>query len=233
VIVNVKPSLLQSLIALFYPSLCVVCGEPLAGQEQHLCLPCSLRLPQTGYNPTEDNPTRDAFRGKVPLEKAWSYLYYNKDGVGKNIVSEIKYKGNVRLGEYIGRRMAHELMALCFFSDIDYLIPVPLHRSKQRKRGFNQAEVIAKGMASVCPVPVDTSLVRRKANSSQTRKGVYERWMNTQELFVLKEKERFASGHLLFIDDVLTTGATLFSTIEPFLGIEDIKISVLTLAIAK
>lgn len=225
--------LLESLMSLFYPNLCVVCSQPLANQENFICLSCRLNLPKTDYNPDSDNPARELLRGKIPLEKAYSHLYYNKGGVGQRIVAEIKYRKNLRLGIYMGQLIAAELNARQFFDPIDYLIPVPLHTRRLRTRGFNQAEAIAQGIASVSGVEQDsTSLIRKKHNPSQTTKGVYDRWLNAKGLFVLKDEDKFVDKHILLIDDVLTTGSTLQAGLEPFLHIRGIRISILTLAMA-
>jgi ComF family protein len=180
-----------------------------------------------------DNLSFERFLGKVPIEKATSYLYYNKAGAGQKIVAEIKYKGNIYFGEWFGQYLAKDLQKKGFFDGIDYLIPVPLHAQKYRKRGFNQSEIIAQGIASVTHIPLETlNLYRTKANVSQTRKGVYERWLNTSGIFKLKDKQLFAGKHVLLIDDVLTTGSTLEACALCLLETFGTKISLLTIAIA-
>jgi ComF family protein len=225
--------LAKSFLSLFYPKLCVICGEPLIEGEDFFCLYCFLNLPKTHYHLSRDNLSLDRFSGKVQVEKATSYLYYNKAGAGQKIIAEIKYKGNIYLGEWFGQYLAGDLQKSGFFEGIDYLIPVPLHPQKYRKRGFNQSEIIAQGIASVTHIPLETrNLYRTKANISQTRKGIYDRWLNTSGIFKLKDNQLFTGKHLLLIDDVLTTGSTLESCIVCLLETSDIKISLLTIAIA-
>jgi ComF family protein len=225
--------LVESFLSLFYPRLCVICGEPLIEGEDFFCLHCLLNLPKTQYHSDRDNLSLDRFTGKVPVEKAMSYLYYNKAGAGQKLVAEIKYKGNIYFGEWLGRYMARELQKNGFFDGIDYLIPVPLHIHKYKKRGFNQSEIIARGITSVTQIPLDTrNLYRTKANVTQTRKNIYERWLNTNRIFKLKDKQLFAGKHVLLIDDVLTTGSTLESCALCLLETSGIKISLLTIAIA-
>jgi ComF family protein len=160
-------------------------------------------------------------------------LYYNKQGLGQKLVAAIKYQGNIALGEWIGASLAEELLSSGFFEGIDYLIPVPLHKKKQWKRGFNQSETLAKGISAITGIPIDrNNLYRAKANVSQTRKGTYERWKNTLNIFQVRDVNSFKNKHLLLLDDVLTTGSTLEACARALLQCENARLSVLTLAIA-
>ena len=225
-------TLVANFISLFYPELCVICKEHLMENEKHFCFACFLKLPKTNYHLTPENKAIERFSGKVSLVKASSYLYYSKGGVAQKLIAEIKYRGNRSLGEWIGEYLAKDIISSGFFQGIDYLVPVPLHRSKEKKRGFNQAEKIAAGIAQVTKIPVETiNIIRSKGNISQTKKGIFERWKNTQNIFVQKEPNLFNEKHILLIDDVLTTGSTLESLAQSLLKSEGVKISILTLAI--
>jgi len=225
-------TLLANFVSLLYPELCVICGEPLVENEKFFCFACFLKLPRTYYHWIPDNQAIERLAGKVSLEKASSYLYYNKGGIAQKLIAEIKYRGNRNLGEWIGVHLAKEMIPSGFFQGIDYMVPVPLHRLKEKKRGFNQAEKIARGIARVTEIPVETNNVfREKANTSQTRKGRFDRWKNTRNLFDLKDAELFKEKHILVIDDVLTTGSTLEAVAQSLLKSQDVKISILTLAI--
>jgi ComF family protein len=225
--------LFRAFMALFYPKLCVICGKPLIADENYFCLECFLKLPKTNYHLNSDNQANDRFAGKISLVKAASYLYYNKGGIAQKLIAEIKYKDNRNLGEWMGVLLANEWFSSGFFRGIDYLVPVPLHPSKERKRGFNQAEMIALGIASVTGIPIDTKNVfRKKANTTQTKKGLFERWKNTKDLFEVKNLEVFKNKQVLIVDDVLTTGSTLEAVAQSILKAEGVKISFLCLAIA-
>jgi ComF family protein len=153
--------------------------------------------------------------------------------LGQSLVAAFKYQGNIYLGEWIANILAVEMLPSGFFEGIDWIVPTPLHPQKQKLRGFNQAEILGKGISRATHIPMETDNLRRiKANVSQTQKGIYDRWKNTQGIFDVKNMEVFIHKHLLLIDDVLTTGATLEACARAFAAEEEIKISILTLAIA-
>jgi len=225
-------TLLANFVSLLYPKLCVICGNPLIENEEFFCFACFLKLPKTHYHLIPENQAIERLAGKVSLEKASSYFYYNKGGIAQKLIAEIKYKGNQNLGEWIGIYLAKDMISSGFFQGIDYLVPVPLHRSKERKRGFNQAGKIAEGIAQVTKIPLETNnVLREKSNTTQTRKGVFDRWKNTRNLFQLKDPKLFCAKHILLIDDVLTTGSTLEAVAQSLLKSQEIKVSILTLAI--
>ena len=201
--------------------------------EHYFCLGCFLSLPVTNYHLIpDDNPAIDRLAGKITLQKACSFLYYNKEGVGPRIISEIKYQGNSDFGFWMGGHYAEFLFESNFFDEIDCIIPIPLHKNKQWKRGFNQAERIAAGISSVSGIPLELNVLHRiRANSTQTRKNLYERWLNTKEIFAVENPNILRNKHILLIDDVLTTGSTLEAAAERLLEIEDLRISILTLAV--
>jgi ComF family protein len=222
---------LRSLVSLFFPPLCVGCGEALAGGEAFLCGACLADLPERGGFPYEDNAVYRQLAARFAVRRAASFLHYGRGGLGQKVVGEIKYRGNTALGVWMGERMAGGLVPSGFFAGVDVLVPVPLHGNKRRRRGFNQSEVLVRGVAAVTGIPVDTVvLYRAKANVSQVRKDASERWVNAQGLFGVREAERFRGQHILLVDDVLTTGATLEACAEALSGCEGARISVLTLA---
>lgn len=227
-------SILRSFVSLFFPKLCIICKEPLCGDEEFLCLECLFRIPVTGYHLSETNQTKDRFLGKIPVKKAASWLYYYKGGVGQQLIAEIKYRENTGLGFWVGKKYAEELHSNGFFEDIDLIVPIPLHLSKKRKRGFNQSEIIAKGIAEICGLSIETkNLQRIKANTTQTKKGFYDRWLNTREVFHVIDETAFSDKHVLLVDDVLTTGSTLENAASCLLEIKKCSVSILTITIAQ
>ncbi len=218
---------------LFFPRCCVVCGRLLSGQEEMLCVHCLAGLPRTNLHRIKDNKVEQNFWGKFPLERATSFLYYTKGGDVSRILYELKYHGYKEVGEVMGRIAAAELSSSGFFEDIDALIPVPLHRRRQRWRGYNQSEWIAFGISKVTGIPVlAKALVRNRYTETQTHKGLYGRWENVQNLFSCIDPASLQGKHILLVDDVLTTGATLVACADALKDIPGLCISVFTLACA-
>ena len=225
---------LRSFVSLLFPRCCIVCGRPLAKGEECLCTMCNINLPRTGYHLKEDNPVEKLFWGKIPLERATSFFFYRKGSDFRQILHQLKYGGQKNIGTIMGRYMAAELQESGFFEDIDVIVPVPLHKKKQRLRGYNQSEWIARGIATVTGIPIDTeSVVRHKNTETQTSKSSLERWENVSGIFELYHAEPLTGKHILIVDDVLTTGATTVECASCLTKIEGVRISVLTLAIAE
>ncbi|MDH8701202.1 ComF family protein [Dysgonomonadaceae bacterium PH5-43] len=225
--------LLQSFIYLFYPQLCLHCNTNLLESETVICAECCLKLPKTDYYLVEKNPAYLQLRSRTNIVKATSFLYYNKEGLGKKFITELKYKDNIAAGKWIARLMAEEIKTSSFFDDIDVLIPVPLHWRKKMQRGFNQSEIIAREVSKIAHIPVDVgSLYRKRYGKTQTKKGVYDRWAGTRNIFAIKDLAKLKGKHILIIDDVLTTGATLESCISVLQTCEGVTVSVLTVAVA-
>jgi ComF family protein len=218
---------------LFYPNLCLICGNSLLRNEHQICLSCLHEIPKTGYHLQKDNPLEKRFWGKVPIYRGAAYYFFHKGSPFQKLLHELKYKGNKEIGVIMGRYAAAELLHSPDFCSIDVILPVPLHPKKYAKRGYNQSDLICKGIAEVLEKPVDyTNLRRIRENTTQTKKSVYDRYLNTENLFKLKDKSAFQNKHVLIVDDVLTTGSTLESCIKALLDTPGIKISVFTLAIA-
>lgn len=225
---------INSLIELFFPRCCVVCADPLSDNEEYLCIKCNMHLPRTNYHLQKDNEVEKLFWGQIPIEKGSSFFFYNKGSDYRNILYDLKYRGCKELGETMGRYMAAELSDSGFFQDIDFIIPVPLHQRRLRKRGYNQSEWIALGIHHVTGLPLITNaIVREKHTESQTSKSVFERRENVDNIFALKDAKLCRGKHILIVDDVLTTGATINACASVLGEINDVRITVLTLAVAK
>ncbi len=197
-----------------------------------LCTHCNISLPRTGFHLHQENPVVDACRKTFFPQRASAFINYHKEGKYRNILHALKYRKGEEIGVVMGRIMAAELSRSGFFEGVDYIVPIPLHPAKQRKRGYNQSERIAEGVSHVTGIPVDcTSVVRRKNTLSQTSKTRQQRQENMRDAFRLLQPERFKGKHILLLDDVFTTGATIGSCAEALQSTEhDISLSVLTLA---
>lgn len=225
----------HSFWSLLFPRCCVVCGSPLSRGEECLCTCCNINLPRTGFHLRKDNPVECLFWGRIPgLKRASSFLFYRKGSDFRRILHLLKYGGYKELGEMMGRYMSAELSSGEFFDGVDMIIPVPLHRKKQKLRGYNQSEWIARGIASVTGIPLCAEcMIREKNTETQTRKSAFERWENVEGIFRLCDTVHFEGKHVLLVDDVLTTGATTVACASAFAGVSGIRISVLTLAVAE
>ena len=217
------------------PRLCVVCGQRLAPTERSLCSVCLFHLPRTDFHQKpSDNPMAQLFWGLAPIEKAAALFYYHPHSETAQLVYRLKYNNRPDIGEDIGRVMANELQATDFFSDIDVLLPVPLASKRLRQRGYNQSEQLAKGISDITHLPIVTKALRRKHfQQSQTTLNRWQRQENVEDTFWLKDGSQLQDKHVLLIDDICTTGATLISCANTLKDIEGIRISVLTLGFTK
>ena len=217
----------------FFPVYCPVCGNIIHSSNQVICLTCELNMPRTGYEPGNDNPVGQIFWGRVKLMGAVSLFRFEKGSAYQSLLHQLKYNGARHIGIYCGKLLGIELKSY-IENRVDYIIPVPLHRKKERKRGFNQSELIAKGIFSILNKPVLTDLVYRERNTdSQTRKNRFERWENMDGVFQLSKKAPDYEGcSFLLIDDVVTTGATLEACSNTLLQIPGSKVFVATVACA-
>ena len=219
---------------LISPRLCVVCGNRLAVTEETLCSKCYLHLPRTDFaNDLYENVMAKLFWGQIKLEKATALFYYEPHAETARILYELKYKNHPEIGVVMGRMMAKELMKSGLFEDIDALVPVPLAKKRERERGYNQSLELAKGVSEVTGLPIANLVIRRtKFVGSQTKRGRWERNENVEHVFELVD-DNISDQHLLLIDDVVTTGATVIACAKEMQKASNVKISVLALGFAK
>ena len=228
--------IIKYVVDMLFPRLCVVCDHALNEGERYVCGGCLAELPLTAYHRIDFNPVEQLFAGKVPVERATSYFFYERGSRHAAILHSIKYHNNPHLGEWLACRQAAQLKADGWLGDdIAAVVPVPLHRSKLAMRGYNQSEYIARGMASVAGCDVEQLVKAVKRHDTQTHKGQYERQLNISGVFKATGRaELFAGKHVLLVDDVITTGATLLSCAEALRqAVPDIRISIATLAAAR
>ena len=232
-----KPTLrfkpLHDLLDILFPRHCCGCGSILTGEEHGICSNCLIHLPLTRYTQFDDNHTEQVLCEVERLVAATSLLYFRFGSISRNIVHSIKYCGNRQMAYYMGRMLGLELLRSGRFDCIDYLIPVPLHRKKERKRGYNQSALLCLGISDVMHIEViKNNLIRTVNTESQTNKKRAERIENMRGVFTVKEPLQLQGKHVLLVDDVLTTGATVSACCKAMEKIDNIKISVATLAIA-
>lgn len=223
----------DDLISLFYPRLCAGCNAPLVRGEEVLCLNCLADLPKTNYHLCMDNPVFLMFIGRVNISSATSFCAFDKGGRLQHLLHELKYKGNRAVGLKMGILFGYDLIQNPFYKNIDIIVPVPLHPRKEKKRGFNQSVEICNGLAESMDRPVIAgNLIREIHTSSQTQKGRFERWENVSGIFSVKNDIPLIDKHILLVDDVVTTGATLEACCEPLLKVPGVRVSIATLACA-
>lgn len=225
--------ILNNLLNLFFPKLCMICQTPLVRGEEHICLTCLSGLPRTGYDFLQENPVTLLLAGKAPVYRAVAFLRYEKGGHVQQLIHSLKYHDNREMGFRLGR-MAGLAYRQAILSDCpDLLLPVPLHPKRKRQRGYNQSEWIVRGLNSVLKLPIDTTSLRRtKDTDTQIRKLIYERWQNVQDIFAVVDSKALEGKHVLLIDDVITTGSTIGACAEALLTVPGVRVSVLAVAMA-
>jgi ComF family protein len=182
----------------------------------------------------KENPVSEIFWGRLNLQTASSFLFFNKGGKVQHLMHLLKYKGRDDVGRFLGRSFGVLLKQSQLYRGIDFIVPVPLHPKKQKSRGFNQSEEIAKGMQETLETSLNTgNLLRRIHTDSQTRKSRYNRWENVRDVFFLRDPKFFVGKHVLLLDDVLTTGATLEACGSVIEKVNDVRISAVTIACAQ
>ena len=226
---------LADIISLFVPPLCPVCGAILLEGESCVCTKCKLTAPLTGYAHDVDNPLYRTFWGVVPIERASALLHYPSHESGwRNAIHNFKYRGHWRTARNFGEWMGYDLLASDVFLGVDVVVPIPLHPLKKIRRGYNQSDYIGEGVARVLEVPLSVgNVVRIRHNPSQTLTRKSERWENVKDIFSVRHPEKLAGKHILLVDDVFTTGATISSCAMSILrSAPDVRISIATLATA-
>lgn len=226
--------ILPPLLKLLYPASCLVCGTPLSGREECICRFCLPHLPHTGFHLQPDNKAEQLFFGKAEIERCACFCYFRKGDRFRELIHEFKYRDNRKAAYRMGRLYARILQADRWDAPFACIIPVPLHPFKKIRRGYNQSEWIARGIASVWQTPLRNDILyKRKATSTQTRKGFFERHANASGSFAVREAPALEGRHILLIDDVLTSGSTLTACIGALRQAANVKISILTLGFAE
>jgi len=221
-------------LQLIYPQYCYSCHEELVGSTSGICGVCASELQYTLFENYQEPSSLDKlFWGRVKLENTFALLYFKQSGATQRILHDLKYNSRSELGWHYGKEIGARLKQMENLKNLNGIIPVPLHPKKQFIRGYNQAEKIADGIAETLEIPVEHNMLRRQIFAeSQTKKGLFSRWENMQQVFKASKQEE-KTGHYLLVDDVITTGSTLEVCVkelqQKFPGI---RISVASLAVA-
>lgn len=227
---NLITDIKDSLLHLVFPNVCEGCGSDLLEKDSYLCLQCYTSLPKTNFHLHSPNPIEKIFWGRLPVINATAQYYFTKESLMQQLLHQIKYKSNKQLGFYLGELMGHQLAETTTYTSIDALVPLPLFPSRERKRGYNQATVLCNGIAQVLKKPVlKNVIIRHQQTESQTNKNRVERWQNMEGRFQLIDDEQIAGSHVLLVDDVITTGATIESCGRVLMQAANLKLSIATL----
>jgi ComF family protein len=223
----------DELLGLFVPNRCAGCDRGLMRWEKSICLRCAEDLPRNRFHDDQDNAVEQLFRGKLRLQAASAFVKFTPKGHVQRMLHRLKYQADREVGLELGRRMGKEAMASRRFADVEIALAVPLHPRKLLQRGYNQAQVLVDGMCLEWPVrSMGAELLRVSSTSSQTKRGRLDRWLNVKEAFHVADPASLRGKHVLLVDDVITTGATIEACVLALSGIEGLRISVLSCACA-
>lgn len=227
---------IHAFVQLLFPSTCPACGKVLTDIERFVCLDCNLSAPYTNLWQSRDNAMEQRFWGQVAIERAAAFLWFTEQSVWRTVIHNFKYRSHWYYAESMGRWFATELLRSDFLEGIDTIVPVPLHPFRRLVRGYNQSEYIAAAISRQASIPYCFNAVRRiRNNPPQSTMQYRERWENSSSLFAVTHPEKLIGKHILLVDDVFTTGATLISLAQTITAAcnGNVKISVATLAVSR
>jgi len=224
----------REFLQLFFPETCEVCGNALRYSEHLICTDCLSDIPQIYLHNLEHNPVEKIFWGQVPYTRATAFFNYQKHTNFAHLIHKLKYQGRDDIGIWLGEMFGVELQSSGFLNDVDAIVPIPLHPRRQRKRGYNQSQIIAEGISNVTKTPIIAdAVIRAVYTNTQTRKNKEERAENVQGIFKVIDDKALEGKHILVLDDVITTGATCISCGETILQNSNVKsISFASIALA-
>ena len=220
-----------SLANLLYPHHCHGCGTDVLEQEDVICLKCLHHLPLTDFGTKPNNPVEKIFYGRLNLFNATAAYYFTKDSLLQDLMIQLKYQKNKAVGYYLGKQLGFQLQQADRFRDVDALVPLPLNIKKEYKRGYNQAMVICEGIAAVWQKPIlPGAVIRTQFTETQTKQDRIHRWQNMQHVFAIAQKNEICNKHLLLVDDVITTGATMEACGSILLQVPGTRLSLASVA---
>lgn len=220
------------LLSMLYPDCCEVCGTRLVRGEKVICTECDLKMPRCNIHTQDFNAIHQRLAGHTLIDRAAGYFYYYRSSPYTRPILAAKYNGRPRIGRILANRFAREIADDGFFTGIDIIIPVPLHRLKRLKRGYNQTEQISRGISEATGIPVGDNLVAVRSHSTQTRLSAFERWKNSLDTYSVSNPEELNGKHVLIVDDVITTGSTMLACCDSIAeAAQPTAISVLALGV--
>lgn len=226
--------MIKNLLNLFFPKVCFSCDNLLEENEMYVCTICRHELPLTNFESITDNEVTKRLYGRVQLKYASALLWFSKKGLVQHLIHNLKYKGHEDIGLFLGQWHGEELKLHEGFKTVEVVIPVPLHSRRLRQRGYNQVHKFAEALAVALDCEYNTSVLQKtKATKTQVFKDRIRRWITDEALFVVTEHESLKGKHILLVDDLITTGATLETCANALLKIDGVTISVATMAIAE
>lgn len=223
----------SAILQVLFPTTCACCGEVLVRGERQVCLDCLANMATTAFSSMDDNPVERLLVGRIPLVHATAIYLFRPDNTVRNVVHAMKFHGNTELCLMMGRQMGLELLNSGRFDDLDALVPIPLHWRRRLMRGYNQSELLCRGVGEVFNVPVCTDAVmRHRYTRQQSLQQSANRTSNVEGAFKVRKSERLVGKHVLLVDDVLTTGATIAACADVIAAVPDVRISVATFCMA-
>jgi ComF family protein len=227
-------NIFKSIFNLFYPDICLCCKEQLTLNETIICLDCRFDLPLTHFSAENNNLVERSFYGRIPLKNGTALFYYSKKGKVQELIHQLKYKSHQEIGTLAGHWLGSEIAQSKRFKSVDCIIPVPLHKKKLKKRGYNQVTSFGQSLSEQLGIPyLENELIRISSTKTQTKKFRLDRWKNVQEIFYVQNPKKFNNKHILLIDDVITTGATIEACYNSFSKINNFKFSIACIAYTK
>lgn len=226
--------MIKNLLNLFFPKVCLACDAHLGDNELYICTFCRNELPVTDFHAEKDNAVAQRLYGRVDFKLTTSLLWFNKKGKVQHLLHNLKYKGHEDVGLFLGKWLGEELRRIEAFKDIEVVVPVPLHISKMRKRGYNQVDKFGREIAKALGIEYNpNTLVKVKATTTQVFKDRMKRLLTHEADFSIADNVTLRGKHILLVDDIITTGATIEACANQLMRIEGVTISVAAMAIAE
>lgn len=225
-------NILNDIKSLFFPEICLGCNYFLLSGEKTICTKCRHVLPVTNFHTIEENPVKKVFYGRVAIENATSFMWFHKNSVAQQLIHNLKYRGFEEIGAFIGEWYGCELSGSPHYKKIDLVLPVPLHPKKLKKRKYNQVAEFARCISEIMGATYrDDILIQTQKTTSQTKKSRVDRWHERKNAFKITKGSNFKDKHILLVDDVITTGATIEACAKVLKTYQNCKVSIATIAI--